>query len=312
MNFPLIVDERDFAEHFQNEIWRFAAENICERHNIPYEFLLRLESCEHVVFLVDDRFIIKIYTPFRNGFRREKIGLEFARGKTSLPIPEILFIGEIETFNYIVLTQQKGISINRKVWLELETRKQIEVVHELAAGLRELHSHNAETVDFDWRGFIERQNATVIERQISSGANDKIIRRLPGYLEESLSLLPENPVKVFLHGDVHFGNLRLIESNGNWRISGLFDFADSLKGFHEYEFLAVGILMIQGQGELQREFFRAYGYAENEINETLRRRLMLLTILYETAELRRYALRLKPEAVDFSLDELEKAIWNFI
>jgi hypothetical protein len=39
---------------------------------------------------------------------------------------------------------------------------------------------------------------------------------------------------------------------------------------------------------------------------------MLLTILYETAELRRYALRLKPEAVDFSLDELEKAIWNFI
>lgn len=69
--------------------------------------------------------------------------------------------------------------------------------------------------------------------------------------------------------------------------------------------------MIQGQGELQREFFRAYGYAENEIDETLRRRLMLLTILYETADLRRYAVRLKPEAVNFTLDELERAIWNF-
>ena len=75
---------------------------------------------------------------------------------------------------------------------------------------------------------------------------------------------------------------------------------------------AVGVLMIQGQGELQREFFRAYGYKENEIDENLRRRLMLLTILYECSDLRKYALRLKPEAVDYTLDELEREIWNFI
>lgn len=312
MNFPVIANEQDFARHFQSEIWFRAAEIICQRHHISYEFLRRSEGGEHVVFLVDDCFVIKIYTPFRGGFRREKIGLEFASGKTRLPIPEILFAGEIETFDYLVLTQQKGFSLTRKSWLDLETRKQIEVVTELAAGLNELHSHSAETIDFDWRGFIERQLKTVIERQKSSGANDKILARLPAYLKESLPLLPENTKAVFLHGDVHFGNLRFVEEGGNWRISGLFDFADSLKGFCEYEFLAVGVLMIQGQGALQREFFRAYGYGENEINETLRRRLMLLTILYETAELRRYALRLKPEAVDFSLDELEKAIWNFI
>jgi len=29
---------------------------------------------------------------------------------------------------------------------------------------------------------------------------------------------------------------------------------------------------------------------------------MMLTMLYETSDLRRYALRLKPEAVDFSLE----------
>ena len=111
---------------------------------------------------------------------------------------------------------------------------------------------------------------------------------------------------------MHFGNLRLIEEKGSWRISGLFDFADSLRGFYEYDFVAVGVLMIQGQGELQREFFRAYGYRESEMDENLRRRLMLLTILYECADLRKYALRLKPEAVDFTLDELERSIWNFV
>jgi hypothetical protein len=39
---------------------------------------------------------------------------------------------------------------------------------------------------------------------------------------------------------------------------------------------------------------------------------MLLTILYECSDLRKYALRLHPEAVELSLEELERAIWNFV
>jgi len=312
MKFPSIADEPDYDRHFQSTIWLSAAEIICRRHSIFYQSLKRLQSCEHIVFLVDDRFVIKIYKPFRNGFRRERAAIEFVQGKTSLPVPEILFEGEIEGFCYLVLSQQKGVVMTREMWLGLETRKQVEVVSQLAAGLKELHQHNADAFDFDWAKFIERQTADAFERQKSSGVNDKVIERLPAYLKESLPLLPADFTSVFLHGDVHFGNLRLIETNRSWRISGLFDFADSLTGFHEYDFLAVGVLMIQGQGELQREFFRAYGYRENDIDANLRRRLMLLTILYECSDLRRYALRLKSEALDFSLDELERAIWSFI
>ncbi|MET0752569.1 MAG: hypothetical protein ABWZ66_04320, partial [Pyrinomonadaceae bacterium] len=66
------------------------------------------------------------------------------------------------------------------------------------------------------------------------------------------------------------------------------------------------------QKEVQREFFLSYGYKENELDEAFRRRLMLLTILYECSDLRKYALRLKPEAINFTLDELERAIWNFV
>jgi Ser/Thr protein kinase RdoA (MazF antagonist) len=105
--------------------------------------------------------------------------------------------------------------------------------------------------------------------------------------------------------------LGVIKSGENLEIAGLFDFADSRRGFYEYDFLAVGVLMIQGQGNLQREFFKAYGYAEKDLDESMRRRLMMLTMLYETADLRRYALRLAPEAVEFSLDELERGIWSF-
>ena len=116
---------------------------------------------------------------------------------------------------------------------------------------------------------------------------------------------------VFLHGDIHAGNLLLEESGGRWRIAGLIDFGDSLCGFHEYEFVAPGVLMTQGDAELQRAMLVAYGYTESQLDLGLRSRLMLLTVLYECSDLRKYALRLAPEAVRLTLVELESAIWKF-
>jgi hygromycin-B 7''-O-kinase len=114
-----------------------------------------------------------------------------------------------------------------------------------------------------------------------------------------------------LHGDVHPGNLLLTQENGSWRIKGLFDFGDSFCGFHEYDFVAPGVLMMQGARELQTAFLLAYGYQESQLDMNLRARLMLLTVLYECSNLRKYALRLRPEAVNFTLDELDAAIWQF-
>ena len=312
MKFPSIQTAEDFTRHFRNEFWRELAETVCRRHSVSFNNLRRIEHGENVVFLVDERFVLKFFTPFKNGFRRERIALEFASGKSFINIPEVLFAGKIEAFDYLITNQFTGVSMTRENWLRLKNAQQIKFVSHLAAGLKELHSHDADSFDFDWQKFVERQVATVFERQKTGGANAEWLERLPVYLEENLKLLPKNRKDVFLHGDVHFGNLRVTETSGKWKICGLFDFADSLKGFHEYEFVAVGVLMIQGQGELQREFFRAYGYKDSDLDEDFRRRLMLLTILYEWSSLHRYALRLKPEAVNFTLDRLERAIWNFI
>ncbi len=117
---------------------------------------------------------------------------------------------------------------------------------------------------------------------------------------------------MFLHGDVHAGNVLLAEEGGRWKVSGLIDFGDSLCGFNEYEFVAPGVLMAQGDRELQRALLLAYGYSEAQLDLNLRARLMLLTVLYECSDLRKYALRLAPEAVNFTLAELEASIWTFV
>jgi hygromycin-B 7''-O-kinase len=311
MKIPKITTNEDFVRHYKDEFWIDAAKTICRRHRLPFEQITRAEYSENIVFLIDKSFVIKIHTPFRAGFEREKKAMLFAENKTSLPVPKILFADAVEQFEYFIFTQSEGVLMTRAEWLKLKTSEQTDVISELAVGLKELHSHDASAIDFDWKKFVEYQAETTFERQKRNGASADWLEKLPRYIEENLPLLPLN-ASSFVHGDVHFGNLRLKQTNGKWEISGIFDFADSLKGSHEYEFVAIGVLMIQGQKEIQREFFRAYGYAENELDETLRRRLMLLTCFYECSDLRKYALRLRPEAVDYTLEELEKAIWNFV
>jgi hypothetical protein len=47
-------------------------------------------------------------------------------------------------------------------------------------------------------------------------------------------------------GGVHFGNLAIVAHEGRMTIAGMFDPSDSLTGFHEYDFVAPGVLMIKG------------------------------------------------------------------
>jgi aminoglycoside phosphotransferase (APT) family kinase protein len=309
MKIPLL---NDFERSFSDPLWIAVARNLLRRHGIEFTQMRRAEHGENIVFLVDDAFVLKIYTPQKNGFNRERTALEFAHNQTSLPIARIVAFGEIEGFEYLITTQLPGGLMTLERWMKLEKPAQVALLTQLAYGLKELHSRESDEIHFDWHEFIEIQVASAVDRQRKEGGNPEWLESIPKYLDEHLALLPKHPERAFMHGDVHFGNLRVTDDEPRPVISGLFDFADSLKGFFEYEFVAIGVLMIQGQGDLQREFFRAYGYKDADINIELRHRLMLLTILYEESSLRRYAERLRPEAVSYSLEELECAIWNCV
>jgi hygromycin-B 7''-O-kinase len=314
LKLPAITTPADFNHHFASDLWRQAAVAICQRHKITYQELQRSAQGENIIFFVDEAFVIKIYGPFRVGYGREKAALEFVHGKLSIEIPTIVQSGELADLPYLVMTRLTGISM-REVWASIELPERIEIVSRLGAALRELHAHSVApcgaALKRDWIGFIERQASMAVERQRACGANPEWLESLPAYIAERLKLLPTDAESVLLHGDVHPGNVLLAASGGHWRITGLFDFADSLIGFREYEFVAPGVLMVQGNRELQRVLLLAYGYDEAQLDFTLRARLMLLTVLYECSDLRKYALRLRPDAVHFTFDELEAAIWRF-
>jgi hygromycin-B 7''-O-kinase len=314
IDLPAIPDADAYQRHFNDDAWRHFAAAVCARHNLSPSGLRRAPRGENIIFLVGERHVVKIYAPLRNGYARERAALDFAAGKLGVKTPAILHAGELEGWSYLVMTQLAGVPM-REAWPSVGPRERIAIVRRLAAALKSLHAHPAprppSPLDRDWHGFIERQARACVERQRACGANPAWLDRLPSYVGERLGLLPAEFEPVLLHGDVHPLNVLLAQERGRWEVSGLFDFGDSLCGHREYEFVAPGVLMLQGSRDMQREFLLAYGYEESQLDLDLRARLMLLTVLYECSDLRKYALRLHPEAVNYTLDELEAAIWAF-
>ena len=313
MKLPAITDDAAYSLHFNDGVWLEAAAAVCARHHLFYEGLRRSPRGENIIFLLDRRLVIKIFAPFRDNYSREAAALEYARGKVGIRTPELTHAGELDGWPYLVMTQLPG-QASREVWAGVPPGDRLEIISRLGAAMRELHAHEAPlrtALDRDWHSFVERQARDAVERQRACGANPEWLESLPAYVAERLELLPAGQAQVFLHGDIHAGNVLLEEEGGRWRVAGLIDFGDSLCGFHEYEFVAPGVLMAQGDAELQRALLLAYGYAESQLDLTLRARLMLLTVLYEWSDLRKYALRLAPGAVRLTLGELESAIWRF-
>jgi hygromycin-B 7''-O-kinase len=314
LQLPDIADTDAHERLFRDDLWREAAANICARHGLGFTELRRVPQGENVVFLVGETSVIKIYRPLRDCFRRERAALECVAGKLEVKTPEILHSGEIEGWPYLAQTQLKG-RLASEVWPHVDAAGRLRIAAQLGALMRGLHALAArlETpLNRNWAGFVAQQAATTLARQSACGGNPEWLESLPDFLAARLGLLSQDAPQVLLHGDIHNGNLLLREGPDGWRVSGLFDFGDALRGFREYEFVAPGVLMFQGQGAAQREMLRAYGYAETQLDENLWVRLMLLTVLYECSDLRKYATRLAPAAVNLSLAELERAIWTFV
>jgi hygromycin-B 7''-O-kinase len=317
LKLPVISDITEYERCFHDDVWEIVAGEICRRNNISFSVLHRSPQAENLVFLVDKTFVIKIFAPFHNRSLREVWALTLAQGRSLIKTPTLISSGEIDGWSYLVTTQLAGSALH-KSWNSFAKRDQFEIVSKLGVAMKQLHSCEVvltakeSAKHIRWSAFLERQVLDSAQPQRVQGVSQHWMKSLPGYLAMNLSLLPKDHKCVLLHGDIHPGNFLLGVEEGQWKITGLIDFADSLSGFHEYDFVRPAMHMAFGDRNLQRTLLLAYGYREKELDLTLRRRLMLLTILHEGSNLQDAAQRLGPKAHELSLEELEAEIWSFI
>lgn len=302
---------------FRNYAWEIAAAEICRENGISYREIRRSDLGENIVFLADQNFVIKIFALFPGRYYREVSALTLASDRLPIKLPSLICNGVIKGWPYIVTRQLSGRPFYDS-WDSVATQDQVEIMSGLGVALRQLHSLEvglAETKSFSglsWRAFIEGRVRFLVDRYRVRGKNERCFETLPRYLESNLRVLPHDHKHVLLHGDLNPGNFLVDVESKRWKIAGLIDFADSLSGLHEYDFVTPVMQMALGNRKLQRALLLAYGYKKEELNPLLRRRLMLLTILHEGSIWEEAVQRLGPKADTLTLQDVEAQIWNFV
>jgi hygromycin-B 7''-O-kinase len=142
----------------------------------------------------------------------------------------------------------------------------------------------------DWAVFADGQRARCVDEQLSLGLAPEWAEQIPGFLAEVP--LPDEPL-VLLHTEIMRQHLLVSQDgSGDWQLSGLIDFEPAMRGAREYEFVALGCFVSEGDARFLRRTLIAYGYTGDQLDEALRRRLMAWTILHRYSNLAAYLSRM--------------------
>ncbi|MDD2717868.1 MAG: aminoglycoside 3'-phosphotransferase/choline kinase family protein [Candidatus Wallbacteria bacterium] len=284
---------------------------ICRRHQLPVEKLYRFEKKGSLVFSVNDQFVIKPCAPiYRDGFLRESAFLKKVGVRMPDAVPELVAIGEIDKWPYIVMRQLPGAALE-DAWDQINPENRLEIMEGLGKIVRKLHEipvNEIPELDIDWPEFIGNQLKNCRINQKKKGLAPEWLLQIDGYLEtfKHTAIKP-----VILHTELMRRHVFVEKKQSGWKITGLIDFEPSMMGDRDYEFASAGLFVSCGNSALFREFLSGYGMSEAEMIPELSRKCMQYTLLHKYCNLL-WFMEENPVPGAGTLPELEKGWFSFL
>lgn len=206
------------------------------------------------VYAVGDDLVLKLYPPlYLAESTTERTVLEALHG--TLPTPAVKDAGERDGWGWLLMERLPGRTL-AEAWPELSTEDRGRIVHELGELLATLHAVDdprlAVLEPADWAEFVAAQRAKVVEHHRKTDLDDTWIAQIPAFLD-AVDL--GTPPVVPLHTE--FMREHVMVADG--RVTGVFDFEPAMRGAAEYDFVAVGLFVSRGDGDLLRRFLDGYG-----------------------------------------------------
>jgi len=295
------------------ELFKKMALEIATRHHLPEASLSSFDGT-NIVFSHGKSRVIKIFPPLhKSHFDNEVLVMKSIFTKLSVKTPQIEYVGEIDQWPYIIMSQLEGILLEG-LWEGLDQSNKIIIIRELGSLIHEVHSlptEGLETINYHWNDFIKKQLNQCVARHQKTGLPSILLQQIPNYLNLTKDILPIIKNPVILTGEYTPMNLLVKQEAGVWHIHGLIDFGDSMLGLREYDLLGPGTFLIQGNKILLREFLSAYGYSPEEMTNALSRKLTALMLLHRYSCLN-IQIRIENwENKVKSLNDLQSLIWGF-
>ena len=288
---PAAIDPTDFDERYRLDAgqWMGAIREVCESHGITFLEPAAFGDGSNLVVAVGQR-VVKIFPPFhRHQWESEHRVLARLGGRVDIPIPELVASGEREDgWTYVILSRLPGVTLER-VWPDCSLAEKADLLALIGEMMAEVHSvpvGDVANLEPAWGGFLAGQVARCRARHERLGMPRWFVEGVEAFVEEAMPMLPSAFEPVILTGEYTPFNLLVEQGGGRWGFSGMIDFGDAMVGFREYDLLGPIVFLGEGEPELIRSLLRGYGYEDSQLDEGLRRRLMLLQVLHRYSNFR--------------------------
>jgi hygromycin-B 7''-O-kinase len=294
---PPVTAEDAFTTVCQDDAaLRPGVEQLCRRLGVDVPGLTRFAAGSRPVYAASD-LVLKLFPPTDLDGGRVEVGvLAAVQGKLPIPTPWVHATGEHDGWGYVLMSRLPGVALDT-VWARVSTRDRDGLAVQLGETIAVLHQLPPPEIPgwwpADWPGFVARQRADCVGEQRSLGLPEPWAAQLAGFLDAVA--LPSRP-PVLLHTEVMSQHLLVTESAGGWGLSGLIDFEPAMRGDREYEFVAVGVFVAEGDARFLTRTLTAYGYGRDQLGPELRRRLLAWGILHRYSHLAGWLRRLPEPA----------------
>jgi hygromycin-B 7''-O-kinase len=291
--------------------WLPIARDIAHSHDLKTAAPHIFATGTNLVLGLGDELILKIFPPFlRHQFVSERAALTQLQGRLSLPIPQILFAGERDTWPYLVITRLSGV-VGSQAWPELPEDQKERVLGQIGATIAEVQRAplgELSRIEPGWEQFLPAQIAGCRARHTRLGMKQKFLDGFDDMLRDAAALIPLEK-SVILTGEYIPENFLLSRDGNGWRLSGLFDFGDVMTGFGEYDLLGPSAFMAAGMPRRVRSLLEGYGYSDADISPALKRRLMALLLLHRFSDPIRHVRLDGWQEKAGDLAELQELLW---
>ncbi len=252
--------------------------------------------------------VLKLFPPVYAGERPVEAGVLTAlAGRLPVATPLVHAAGEHQGWGYVLMDRLPGVDL-AAVWPGLGRGERTRLATQVGAAVRALHQVAPPVLEGPWpppwAGFVADQRTSAVHRHRLWGLPEHWLDQVPGFLD-GVDLAPGAADElVLLHTEVMPANLLAAQDpSGRWSLSGLCDVEPAMRGQREYEFVAIGIFLAQGDPGVLGAALSAYGYRSDQLDGALARRLMAWTLLHRCGNLATYLPRLPPPSAP-TLDAL--------
>jgi len=291
--------------------WLPAALDVARGHGLSHANSYPFLTGTNLVVGLDG-LILKIFPPMLHAqYTSERASLSQLRGRVSVPIPEIVFEGERDGWPYLVITRLRGV-LGAEAWPTLPEDQKERVLGQIGETIAEVQRvpiGELSRIEPGWDVFMQKQIEGCGARHRRLGLPQKYWDGLDEIVRDAAALIPMHAAPVILTDEYIPENFLLSREDGDWRLSGLFDFGDVLTGWGEYDLLGPSAFMTAGMPRRVRSLFSGFGYAPADVTPAVRRRLMALLLLHRSSDPIRHICIEGWQAKTRDLSELAELLW---